>query len=153
MKEQLDYIDTEYDGLDVLCSERYGAWDIGSWCEERTIKFEPISPNYDRQKVAFKELHTAVKEGRYKAPSIPVMGTKKHDIFREEMSLFDHDLEKKRFGSPEKFEKGGIQDDVMYSEAWCLYGGRELGFDSFRIRRSGNAFGFFSPGSGLLGKY
>jgi hypothetical protein len=57
------------------------------------------------------------------------------------------------FGSREKFEKGGIQDDSVYATGWGLYGGRELGFDSFRLRRSSAGFGFFSPGQGLLAKY
>ena len=160
MKEALDLIDTEYDGIDVLCSERWGAWDMGGWCEERAIKFEPIYPNYDRQKAAFKEFYVCCKEGRFKAPYVPVQGSRKDDILREEMGAFDHWTKSPdpattsyMFGSREKFERGGIQDDVVYATGWALYGGRDLSVDDFRLRRSGSGFGFFAPQEGLLGKY
>lgn len=160
IKETLDLCDQEYDGIDVLCSERWGAWDMGNWCEERSIKFEPIYPNYDRQKAAFKELYTTCKEGRFKAPYVPVTGSKKEDILREEMGAFDHwtksadpTTKSYMFGSREKSERGGIQDDSVYSVGWCMYGGRELGIDDFRIRRSSSGFGFFAPAEGLLGNY
>lgn len=160
VKEALELYDQEYDGIDVLCSERYGAWDMQGWCDERTIKFEPIFPNYDRQKAAFKEYYTACKEGRFKAPYIPVTGSKQEDILREEMGAFDHwtkstdpATKSYMFGSREKFERGGIQDDSVYSVGWGLYGGRELGVDDFRIRRSNIGFGFFSTAEGLLGNY
>jgi hypothetical protein len=160
MKEALDLIDVEYDGIDVLCSERWGAWDMGGWCEERAIKFDPIYPNYDRQKAAFKEFYVCCKEGRFKAPYVPVSGSKKEDILREEMGAFDHwtkspdpTTSSYMFGSREKFERGGIQDDSVYATGWALYGGRELGVDDFRLRRSGSGFGFFVPQEGLLGKY
>ncbi len=160
VKETMDLLDIEYDGIDVVCSERWGAWDIGGWCEERTIKFEAIYPNYDRQKAAFKEFYICCKEGRFKAPHIPTPGSKTEDILREEMGAFDHWTKSSDpttsayvFGSREKFERGGIQDDSVYATGWGLYGGRELGFDSFRLRRSSAGFGFFSPGQGLLAKY
>jgi hypothetical protein len=160
VKETMDLLDIEYDGLDVVCSERWGAWDIGGWCEERNIKFEAIYPNYDRQKAAFKEFYICCKEGRFKAPHIPTPGSKTEDVLREEMGAFDHWTKSSDpttssyvFGSREKFEKGGIQDDSVYATGWGLYGGRELGFDSFRLRRSSAGFGFFSPGQGLLAKY
>jgi hypothetical protein len=160
MKETLDLVDVEYDGIDVLCSERWGAWDMGGWCDERTIKFEPIYPNYDRQKAAFKEFYTCCKEGRFKAPHVPIEGSKKDDILREEMGAFDHWTKSPdpatstfMFGSREKFERGGIQDDSIYATGWALYGGRELGVDDFRLRRMGSGFGFFAAQEGLLGKY
>ena len=160
MKEVLDLVDVEYDGIDVLCSERWGAWDMGGWCEDRTIKFEPIYPNYDRQKAAFKEFYVCCKEGRFKAPHVPIQGSKKDDILREEMGTFDHwtkstdpSSSSYMFGSREKFERGGIQDDVVYATGWALYGGRDLSVDDFRLRRSGSGFGFFLPQEGLLGNY
>lgn len=160
VKETMDLIDVEYDGIDVVCSERWGAWDIGGWCEERAIQFEAIYPNYDRQKAAFKEFYICCKEGRFKSPFVPVAGSKTEDILREEMGAFDHWTKSSdpttssyMFGSREKFERGGIQDDSVYSTGWALYGGRELGVTDFRIRRSSVGFGFFSPGQGLLAKY
>lgn len=153
IKEIMDYANDEFDGIDVLACERYGAWDVSKWCEERDIDFEPIYPNYDRQKVAFKEMYLALKEGRMKSPPVPVLGTKGRDIYREELSVFDHDLAKKSFGSPEKFEKGGIQDDSIYADAWSLYGGRNKGVDDFRLRRNTINFGFFQPDNSLVADY
>jgi hypothetical protein len=160
VKETMDLVDMEYDGIDVVCSERWGAWDIGGWCEDRAIKFEAIYPNYDRQKAAFKEFYICCKEGRFKAPNIPVQGSKTEDVLREEMGAFDHWTKSSDptttsyiFGSREKFEKGGIQDDSVYATGWGLYGGRELGVSDFRLRRSSTGFGFFAPGEGLLARY
>lgn len=153
IKQILDYANDEFDGIDMLACERYGAWDVGTWCEDRQIEFEPIYPNYDRQKVAFKELYLAIKEGRMKCPTVPIFGSKNPDIYREELEIFDHDLEKKAFGSPEKFEKGGIQDDTIYADAWSLYGGRDKGLDDFRIRRNEQNFGFCYNDKSMIGNY
>ena len=57
------------------------------------------------------------------------MGQKKEDILEEEALLFDHDIKTKWFGSSEKFQKFGIQDDTMYSLGWCIYGGRTVSPD------------------------
>ena len=45
-----------------------------------------------------------------------------------------HEWYEKWFGSPEKKEVHGVQDDSMFSIAWGLYGGRMLGVDDFRLR-------------------
>jgi hypothetical protein len=153
MKELMDQLDDEYDGIDSMCAERYGAWDMASWAEDRDIPFEPIFPNYDRQRAAFKELYTVMKEGRFKAPAVPVLGSKKEDVLREEMEVFDHDPDDRWFGSPEKTEKYGIQDDSIYSIGWGLYGGRDLSVDDFRMRRSILSFGTHYPGHSTLGVY
>ena len=153
VKKKLDEIDTEFDGLDILCSERYGAWDLKPWCEEREVIFEPIYPSYNRQVAAFKEILLLVREGRLKAPIVPIVGSKKRDIFREEMGVFMHDGDKKWFGSPEKKEKYGIQDDTMYSLGWGVYGGREISFEDFRVRSLTPSFGYFVSGGRMSGKY
>lgn len=153
IKEILDFANDEFDGIDVLACERYGAWDVAKWCEDRDIDFEPVYPNYERQKVAFKELYLALKDGRMKCTRVPIRGSKEHDIYREELKVFDHDLEKKAFGSPEKFEKGGIQDDTIYADAWCLYGGRDKGVDDFRIRRNVVNFGSSYADNSLIAQY
>lgn len=152
-KKLLEELNEEYDGIDTFCSERFGAWDMSKWCEDRDIAFEPIYPNYGRQRDAFREVFMAVKDGRFKAPAISIHGSKKEDILREEMSLFDHDPDRKWFGSPEKLEKHGVQDDVLFSIAWCMYGGRMLTPDEFRLRKTIQNYGFFIPNRGLLGKY
>jgi hypothetical protein len=84
----------EFGGLDVMCSERYGAWDMEKWCEERDIEFQPIFPTYDRQRDAFKQVLEATREGRYKCPELAIAGSKQDDIRDEEMESFDHDSEK-----------------------------------------------------------
>jgi hypothetical protein len=140
-KEVVLACDEEYDGIDTLCGERWGIWDIVSWCDEHNIKFEVVYPNYDKQKAAFSELYLATKRGRVKAPIVYILGSKEPDILREEMRIFYHDPDKKWFGSPEKFDKDGVQDDSMFSLAWCMYGGRDLNADSFRARKKKMWFG------------
>jgi hypothetical protein len=153
MKQIMDAVNEEYDMMDALCGERWGMWDLTQWSEERYIQFEAIYPTYDRQREAFKELFTVVAKGRFKAPPIPIPGSKEHDIFREEASIFDHDTEKRWFGSPEKEEKYGIQDDFIYSLAWSIYGGRLLGADKFRPRRTRQSFGLMMKDPDLVGNY
>jgi len=153
IKEVLGLCDQEFDGLDVLCSERYGTWDMEPWCEERQIKFETIYPNYGRQNEAFTELYNIIKGGLFKTPEITIHGSKKENILVEELTVFDHDLDKKWFGSPEKMEKHGIQDDSVYVLGWSIYGGRELTVDDFRLRKSMASFGFFYGNKDVLGNY
>lgn len=143
VKEILDRLDTDYDGIDSFCSERFGAWDVGQWCEDRGIYFEPVFPSYQRQKEAFNYMYGVIDKGRLKTPGLAVAGSKKQDILREEFSVFMHDSEKRWFGSPEKREKHGIQDDAIFMLAWAMYGGRNINVDKFRLRGShGGMFGF-----------
>ena len=154
IKDLLDEADNEYQGLDTLCSERYGIWDMEAWCEERTIKFEPVFPNYDRQKEAFKEYYIVIKEGRYKMPMIYLPGSKNKNIFVEEHENFDHDSETKWFGSTEKNEVRGIQDDTVFSGMWCFFGGRMLTASDFRPRLiTSESFGYFQGNKELVGNY
>ena len=153
IKEIIDEDHTQLAGIDSLCCERYGSWDLITWCEDRDIAFEPIAPVYNRQREAFKEFYTVMNEGRFKCPPVGVPGSRKEDIFVEEAELFDHDPDKKWFGSNEKEEKGGIQDDVMYSIGWTIYGGRLLGPADFRARNLKLDFGTFLPEKTLLGNY
>jgi hypothetical protein len=143
----------EFGGLDVMCSERYGAWDMERWCEERDIEFLPIFPTYDRQRDAFKQVLEATREGRFKCPELAIPGSKKEDIRDEEMEAFDHDSEKRWFGSVEKFEKYGIQDDFMFALGWAFYGARLKGIDDFRIRKQISNFGMFVRNRDLIGTY
>jgi len=153
VKEELEKVNDEYEGIDTFCSERYGAWDVGNWCEDRNILFEPVYPTYDRQREAFKEVLIAARDGRFKIPPTRIRGSKKDDLTREEFETFNHDQEKRWFGSVEKAEKYGIQDDFIFATGWGLYGGRNLGVDDFRIRRSKKGFGSFFPNHENLGVY
>jgi hypothetical protein len=132
---------TEFDGLDKLCGERWGIWDLVPWCEEQDIAFEAVFPTYDRQKAAFSELYLTATGGRLKCPHVGVWGSKETDILREEAKIFYHDPDKHWFGSPEKNERSGVQDDCMFSLGWCIYGGREISANDFRERRSSYYFG------------
>ena len=69
------------------------------------------------------------------------------------MGAFDHDSEKRWFGSIEKFEKYGIQDDFMFALGWAFYGARLKGIDDFRIRKAISNFGIFIENRNLLGTY
>lgn len=153
IKTLVDHCASEYDGIDTLCGERWGIWDMQPWCEERDITFDPIYPTYDRQREAFKELYTIMNEGRVKVPPLAIPGSKKENIFLEEAGIFDHDPDKRWFGSPEKQEKYGIQDDFIYSMAWCIYGMRFLNTTDFRPRKGTMSFGVFIANRELVGRY
>ena len=153
VKNILEEANEEYDGIDILCSERYGAWDMEIWCEERDMEFQPIFPTYDRQRDGFKQVLEAAREGRLKCPTLAVAGSRKEDIRDEEMGVFEHDADKKWFGSIEKFEKYGIQDDFMFALGWSMYGPRLKGVDDFRIRRGTESLGFFIPNRDLHASY
>jgi hypothetical protein len=153
VKKILDRANNEYEGLDTYCSERYGNWDIQGWCDDRNILFTPVFPSYDRQKEAFKAFYEAINEGRFKSAPIRVVGSKKENIFSEELELFMHDSAKRWFGSPEKGEKYGVQDDSIFSIGWCMYGGRELTIDDFRLRKASANFGFSVENKAVIGDY
>jgi hypothetical protein len=155
MKEVLTAVDGEFGGIDIMCGERWGIWDLAAWCEERDIAFETVYPTYDKQKAAFSELYILYATGRFKTPVVVVPGSKEPDILKEEATIFDHEMgegtRRGWFGSPEKNEKFGIQDDSMYGLAWGIYGGRELNIADFRPRRTQRSFGSFHPSGDLLG--
>jgi hypothetical protein len=150
IKDNILLCNSEYDGVDVVCGERWGLWDLEPWCEEINIKLEAIHPTYDRQRAAFSEVHRAYSTGLFKTPKIPIYGSKSEDILKEELLMFHHDTDKRWFGSLEKGEKGGIQDDVIFGLGWCLYGGRENSVNDFRPRNRKTWFGTFLPEKGRL---
>jgi len=153
IKKELKNVYNEYDGIDTLCSERWGAWDLAPWCSEHEIEFEAIFPSFDVQKKAFTEMFVIVKNARFKSPEILVSGTNEANILREEMKMFDYDPQKKWYGSPQKFENKGIQDDSIFSLAWGVYGGREYGVNEFRDRKTNIFFGEFFPGKKTFANY
>ena len=143
MKEIALAVHSEFNGLDMIAGERWGIWDLSKWCEDQDIAFEAVYPSYDRQKEAFTAFYQAVNFGRFKAPPLAVPGSKMGDILFEEASIFDHDPDRKWFGSPEKNEKYGIQDDAIYSVAWSFFGLRLMTLDDFRVRHPTSNFGLF----------
>ena len=157
MKEVITASHEEYDGVDSYCAERWGMWDLGDWCVEKDIQTEIIYPSYTKQREAFSALFLAYKYGRFKAPATGIHGSKMEDIMVEEPSVFEH-IEKVAgrtgwFGSPEKDNQNGIQDDVMYALAWAMYGGRNLTIGDFRPREGKVFFGQMFSAGGHIGKY
>ena len=155
IKRILEKADLEYNGINTLCTERAGMWDIGDWCEENSITGEIVAPSYVRQRDAFAEFYLCLKEGRFKTPELVVKGSKGDDIFVEELSVFEHDTAKKVYYSPEKTLKRGIQDDAIYSVTWGIYGGRFLTSADFRPRMKDDFFSAFynTQKSFLVGDY
>lgn len=154
IKYELVKVQETFDGIDSLCSEKWGMFDLVNWCEEAQIPFEYIHPSYDLQRGAFTELSTALSTGRFKSPTIVVPGRKGPNILIEQMKKFTHDVYKRVFVSPEKTLVNGVQDDSIYATAYSVYGGRSLTPANFR-RRSGRKgyWGTFIPAEGLLGTY
>jgi len=147
------YID-EYDGIDTLCTEKWGMWDIGEWCEEHNIEFKAHGGAYTIQQDGFSELYNLFMTARIKFPKIVVPGTRKEDILVEELLIFDHDPEAKFYGSPEKKDRNGIQDDSVYALNYAVYGGRFLTLDDFRSRTMVTSFGeYHEDKRGLVGEY
>jgi len=79
-----------------------------------------------------------------------VQGT---DILEEEALIFDSNPFKKWYGSPQKNEKFGIQDDAMFATGLSIYGGRNLGVDDLVQRKNTVLFAEMYKNSGLVGKY
>jgi len=154
IKEIIEGWVEDYDGVQSLCTERWGMWDIGDWCEDLEIKFFPLTASYPVQRDGFSELFAIINEGRFKSPPLVVRGSKNDSILEEEVLIFDHDPVRKFYGSPEKREKLGVQDDTMFSINWGIYGGRFLGVDDFISRNVITSLGeFHEDKKSLVGSY
>jgi len=147
----LTFVHEMYGGVDTFGSERWGAWDIANFCEEKVIALDIFHPTVQNQRSMFTEFYTSVRDNRFKAPTIWVPGSREDDILREEMRVFDENTSrtrkgeptktKKTFGSPEKYKAGGIQDDAVFSVGVTLHGGRTVGADDLRNIGSTPFFG------------
>ena len=153
VKNNLQMIHDEFDGVDRFCGERYGSWDLVNWWEDRGVEAELISPTYDRQRDSYKAFYHAAVNGRIKKPKLVVPGIRGDDILEEELDMFTHDPDKRWFGSPEKDERLGVQDDSVFSLNWCIYGGRNVGPELFRERGMAPSFGYFFENKELVGTY
>lgn len=153
IKTQIKSAYYEFDGVDMICAERWGMWDLQPWCEDQAIPFEAVVPTYPRQKDCFSELFTLYRACRFKTPTVKVEGSKGPDILKEEAVVFDHDPYKKVYGSPEKEVKNGVQDDAMYSLGWGIFGMRNITVMDFRERRGVIDFGQMHRNKDLEGKY
>lgn len=153
IQEVLDESIDRYDGIESLSTERWGMWDIADWCVDNNIYFDPLTASYMKQKEGFAELFTLMADGRFKSPPLAVPGTNGGDILREEMTYFDHDPLTKFYGSPEKNQSNGVQDDSMFALNWGIYGMRFLGLDYMRERGAKNKLGSFFENRELEGIY
>jgi hypothetical protein len=153
IKLELASVHSEFDGIETVCGERWGLWDLGTWCTENDVLFLPVQPTRDRQKEAFTELFQLYKSGLFKTPPIRVPGSKGRDILVEEAMYFDYAPKLGVYGSPEKDEKYGVQDDAMYSVGWGVWGGKNITAEDFRSRTMELVFGEFRKGAGLVGNY
>lgn len=154
IKTIVNLCNTTYDGLDMFCAERWGMFDIVPHLEENEIKFELIQPNIERQRMAFSEMFMIVSTERLKCPLIGVAGSKMDDIFKEEMMAFEQSSDDKVwYGSPEKGERYGIQDDCVFSLAWAIFGMRNLTCNDFRMRGVAPFMGMYYANKNVLGRY
>jgi len=141
LKDIISNIHHEFDGIDKLTSERWAMFDIHEWCLEQGIESELISATYAKQREIFVMLYTTWNSGYFKYPTVNIPGANGPDILEEEASNFINDPVGKFYGSDSKGNVGGIQDDSMYAIGEGIYGGRMLGVDSMRIRKSLPYFG------------
>lgn len=154
MKKEILSFEEEYDGIDAVCSERWGMFDIITWCEEHDIEIELISPTTDKQREGFGEFYLAVSNGRVKTVPIGYYGSKQKDILMEELGAVESDPDKIWYGSPEKNKSTGIQDDTVFSAVWSVYGLRFKGIEDMRPRNGNASFlGQFVPNKDLHGNY
>ncbi|RPI56459.1 MAG: hypothetical protein EHM49_00255 [Deltaproteobacteria bacterium] len=152
IKLELSCVHSEYDGIDVVGGERWGLWDLATWCEDNEILFIPINPTTNRQKEAFTELYQLYKGGMIKVPQIKVPGVRGRDILKEEVLNFDYNPRKGTYGSPNKHEKYGIQDDSVFALGWGVWSGKNFTVENFRPRSSNMVFGEFFR-EPVYGKY
>jgi len=143
----------EYDSVETLCAERWGMWDIADWCDEKDIMFEAITAAYTLQRTGFSELYNAIVTGRFKIPPTAIAGNRQSDLFIEEAEMFDHDPVGKFYGSPEKSNRLGVQDDSVFAASWGIYGGRNLSVEDFIDRKNAKTFGGFYKNTNLVGNY
>jgi hypothetical protein len=154
MKKEILSLHDEYDGIDAICSERWGMFDIITWCEEHDIDIELISPTTDKQREGFGEFYLAISNGRMKTAPIGYYGSKQKDILMEELGSVESDPDKIWYGSPEKNKSNGIQDDTVFSAVWGVYGLRFKGIEDMRPRNGRSVFlGEFIPNKDLQGNY
>lgn len=138
-------------GINKVTSDPYGMAHVKPFCSRKGIPFNPIYANRQRQNVGVRELSGAIHSGRFKAPPIPIPGSRQQDILREELGNFDVISSAGKtvvYGSPTKFNKNGVQDDVIDAICQAMFGGLEVGADSFKERferRMNSPVGVFSP--------
>lgn len=153
VKYTLDGLLYDFGALQTLCCERWGAAELRAFAEENEIALELISPTYERQRTGFNALYNAARTGFFKAPALAVPGAEGEDIMEEEFINFRHDTYKKWYGSYTKKSMKGVQDDVMFSLCWALFGLRHLTPEEFGVANQGIFMGEVMNDAQLTGKY
>lgn len=153
IKGVLGDVAAEFGGVDAIGVERWGMWDLKPWADDEDIDLEAWQPTYNIQRAMFGEFYILVDTGRFKAPVVNIPGSKTDNILYEELTKFDHDDERRWFGSPEKKNKHGVQDDAVYSTASAIYGGRFKTVFDFNPRGRQTFWGAMQHPTGLLGDY
>jgi len=145
IKAILSDVQTEV-GIDVFCSERWGVWDMIDWFDSNDIKYEILQPTYEKQRAAFNAFFEAMTNARFKLNVFNLIGVKEDNQFYEECMHFVHHKQKRQYVSDEKDQLHGVQDDLMYSIGWAMYGGRGLGVTDFRsLHRKGFFGSYIAP--------
>ena len=153
IKDIVNQAEEEFEYIDSFCSERWGMFDIGPWLQEKDVEPEILHPSPAKQMESFSELFIVVKNERFKTSPIAYNGSKSPDILMEEMSMFETAPEKVWYGSPEKNQTGGVQDDSVFALGWCLYGLRFKTVDDMRPRSGRLFLGNYIVNKDVVGKY
>ncbi len=154
IKSRLNNVHLEI-GIDSFCSERWGVWDMVEWFDANDVSYEILHPTYEKQRAAFSALFEVMSNARFKINCTNLLGVKDDSQFREECLHFVHHKNKRQYVSDEKDQINGVQDDLIYSIGWALYGGRELGVTDFRSLKKSSFFGsYIEPdGNVIKGNY
>ena len=153
IKELTNSAEEEFEYIDTFCSERWGMFDIAPWLQDKGIEPEILHPSPSKQMEAFSEVYIVVRNERLKTSPISYNGSKGPDILMEEMSMFETAPEKVWYGSPEKNQTNGVQDDVVFSLGWCVYGLRFKTVDDMRPRSGKLMLGNYIANKELVGSY
>lgn len=130
-----------FGSIEMVGAETYGMSTVKAWCEDPQVSI-PVklhSASLVYQETEQDELVRALQDGRFKAPRIPIPGSRYGDILREELEFLDMERvgNAKKYFSREKFKKGGVQDDTFKSIGAAIGGGMEITaakFPSVRLK-------------------
>jgi hypothetical protein len=154
----LDRIHREF-SIDFISADSYLFGDISTWCDVQHIPWQSKTATLPVQAQGFGALITAIHNGLFKAPPIPVGGSSSGDILREELRTFDElgqhkQSGVKRYGSPTKDKPGGVQDDCIDAIGTAIFGGLGITTDSmgnkFESARNNIKFMPMVPGYPLI---
>ncbi len=121
------------------------------WFDANDVSYEILHPTYEKQRAAFSALFEVMSNARFKINCTNLLGVKDDSQFREECLHFVHHKNKRQYVSDEKDQVNGVQDDLIYSIGWALYGGRELGVTDFRSLKKSSFFGsYIEPDNNVI---